>query len=492
MKPRDEAHRPQFHFSARRHWINDPNGLVWLDGEYHLFFQHNPYGAQWGHMSWGHAVSPDLVHWQELPLAIAEDEEASIFSGSVVVDSANTSGFGDGRTPPLVAVYTACLRRPEGGQEQALAFSTDRGRSFTQYAGNPVLDLGLADFRDPKVFWHAATARWVMVVVLPDARCAKFYASADLKAWQWLSDFAAPFEGDGIWECPDLIELPDPAGPPGATAWLLKVDVFGGHPSGGTGARLFVGRFDGTRFMPEPEAAPRWADFGADFYAALSWANLPGTPPRALWLAWMNCHRYAKHLPTGDWRGAMSLPRELALARDAQGAWQLLQQPAAELQALRGAPLDVGTRTLDRGTLALPLPEGTDGRCLEIEFVLHPDSAACCGLEVLAGPGAGTRIGFDTATGTLFVDRSRSGFLPAEDPLYAQRHAAPPGLAAPLALRVFVDRASVEVFAADGRVVLTEQAFPPEGARGLRLFAEGGAARFAGLRAWPLAAARFD
>lgn len=487
---RDETHRPQFHFSPQRNWINDPNGLVFHDGEYHLFFQYNPFGDQWGHMSWGHAVSTDLLHWQELPVAIPEDERVSIFSGSVVVDAANSSGFGRDGVAPLVAVYTGCLRRPEGGQAQELAFSTDRGRTWTKYAGNPVLDLGLRDFRDPKVFWHAPSARWVMVVVVPDDRCAKFYASQDLKAWQWLSDFAAPFDGDGIWECPDLIELPDPAG---GTAWLFKVDVFGGHPSGGTGARLFVGRFDGTRFTPEPEDAPRWADFGADFYAALSWAHLPGAPAQALWLGWMSCHRYARHLPTSPWRGAMSVPRTLALARDAAGGWQLRQQPVPVLARLRGTPVQREVLELTHAEAPIALPAHADGRALDISLTLRPGGARACGLVVHAGAGStGTRIGWDAARGEVFIDRAASGFLPPDDPLYGRRHAGPWPVDGPLRLRVLVDRCSVEVFVGDGELVLTDQVFPPDEARGLALFADGGGARFEAFTAWPLAAARFD
>jgi fructan beta-fructosidase len=286
-------HRPLYHFTPERHWINDPNGLVWFEGEYHLFYQHNPFGNEWGHMSWGHAVSTDAVNWQELAVAIAEDERVSIYSGSVVVDSDNTSGFGDGGVVPLVAIYTGCLRRPEGGQAQEVAYSLDRGRTWQPYEANPVLDLGLRDFRDPKVFWHAPTRRWVMAVVLPDDRKVLFYGSSNLIQWQFLSEFSSPFEGEGIWECPDLIPMQIPGE---GERWLFKVDVFGGHPSGGTGARLFFGHFDGRHFHAEPEAAPQWADFGADFYAALSWSHLPADHP-PMWLAWMSCHLYAKHLP---------------------------------------------------------------------------------------------------------------------------------------------------------------------------------------------------
>lgn len=480
-QPNPDPFRPHLHFTPTRHWINDPNGLVWFDGEYHLFYQHNPFGIEWGHMSWGHAVSTDLLHWQELPVAIAEDERVSIYSGSVVVDHANTSGFGSGRTPPLVAIYTGCLRRPEGGQAQELAYSLDRGRSWTKYPGNPVLDLGLRDFRDPKVFWHEPTARWVMVVVLPDARTAQFYGSPNLRQWALLSAFAAPFEGDGIWECPDLIEFNVPGE---GRRWMLKVDVFGGHPSGGTGARLFFGEFDGTHFHAEPEGAPQWADFGADFYAALSWAHLPpGHPPT--WLAWMNCHRYAKHLPTEPWRGAMTLPRELALRRVA-GRLQLLQQPVARLQALRRPGVHRPAGALQAGqVLALPL----HATAYEVAFSIEAASGEC-GLQVHAGGGCHVAVGFDAVRNTLFIDRGAGGFCPAGDALYARRHelpCAPPAPGAPLRLRVLVDACSIEVFAGEGELCLTDQNFPPPGAQGLHGYALGGPAMFGELNAWPLA-----
>jgi fructan beta-fructosidase len=489
---RTEPWRPQFHFSPNRNWINDPNGLVWFEGEYHLFFQYNPFGDQWGHMSWGHAVSPDLVNWQELPVAIAEDERASIFSGSVVVDTHNSSGLGDGLAPPLVAIYTGCLRRNEGGQAQELAYSHDRGRTWTKYAHNPVLDLGLRDFRDPKVFWHAGTARWVMAVVLPDDRRAQFYASTDLKAWTLLSEFEAPFEGQGIWECPDLMPLDVPGEGP---VWLFKVDVFAGHASGGTGARVFFGQFDGTRFTALPQAENLWADLGADFYAALSWANLPGAPAQAVWLAWMNCHRYAKHLPTKPWRGSMSVPRELSARRNAQGQLQLLQKPVAALNALRGTVQQWVSQQLENEQQPLTPDTGphADGRALDIALTIKACSSGECGLLVHVGEGASTRVGYEAATGTVFIDRSQSGFLPPDDPLYARRHAVAvqrPAPGQPLRLRVLLDWASVEVFVGDGEQTICDQVFPADASRGLRLYAEGGAAHFGSVSVWPMRAAQ--
>jgi fructan beta-fructosidase len=520
---RQQAHRPQYHFTPQANWLNDPNGLVWLDGEYHLFYQYNPFGSQWGHMSWGHAVSTDLLHWQELPVAIAEDERVAIFSGGAVVDTHNSSGFGDGLTPPLVAIYTGCRQAPASGQAQELAYSTDRGRSWTKYAHNPVLDIGLQDFRDPKVFWHAASARWVMVVVLPDERRAHFYGSPDLKAWTLLSDFAAPFDGQGIWECPDLILLPPAAGDEAAAAagpvWLLKVDVFGGHPSGDTGARIFFGQFDGQRFTAEPEAAPRWADWGADFYAALSWGQLPatlpaGAPGAPVWLAWMSCHRYAKHLPTAPWRGAMTLPRCLSAARR-NGQWQLLQQPLPALAQLRApAAVQHGPATVAERPLDLLVDAGAgggqaavDGRALDVALVLTGVTpVAAAGDAAGAAPAeAGlllresadgrqvTRVGYCARRQAVFIDRSDSGFAPDGDALYRQRRWAacpPPSAAQPLHLRVLVDWSSVEVFVGDakhpGHTTLTELILPDDGSRGLRAYAQGATLALASAQVWPL------
>ncbi len=492
----NDHHRPRFHFSAQKNWINDPNGLIWHQGEYHLFFQYNPYGDQWGHMSWGHAVSTDLLAWTELPVAIPEDERVSIYSGSVVSDTLNSSGFGSADQPPLVAIYTGCLRVPEGGQSQELAYSLDRGRTWTKYAHNPVLTAPVKDFRDPKVFWHAGTQRWVMAVVLPDARKAQFYGSADLKAWALLSEFEAPFEGQGIWECPDLLRVPMACTPlqptvEGEFVWLFKVDVFGGHPSGGTGARVFSGTFDGTRYTADPQPEPLWADLGADFYAALSWADVPGAdeavPRRALWLAWMNCHRYAKHLPTSPWRGAMSVPRELGWVRTEQGG-RLLQRPVPELQRLRG-PVQRRPAVVLRDQVVDLLPAGADGSALDIEFDILGCTSGRCGLRLRVGPGEYTEVGYDADSGAVYVDRSRSGYLPPDDPLYARRHEAPvaaPSGARPLFLRILLDACLLEVFANDGLAVISEQIFPGPASTGVQQFAQGGEAGFSALRLWAM------
>jgi fructan beta-fructosidase len=324
-----DPYRPQYHFSAPRNWLNDPNGLVYFQGEYHLFYQHNPFENRWGNLSWGHAVASDPINWQNLPVAIAAEPDLLAFSGSVVVDAANTSGLGQGG-PPLVALYTG-FRISDRSQAQYLAYSNDRGRTWTRFGNEPVLRIDSLDFRDPKIFWHAPTGRWIMAVALAVERKVQFYASSNLKFWTFLSEFGPAGPESGPWEVPDLIELPLDGG---QTRWVLNVSVIEGGPAGGSGMQYFVGDFDGTRFVAD--GSPRWTDYGKDFYAALSWSNLPSSQPRPIWLAWMNNWQYTANLPTEPWRGAMSAPRALSLVT-IDGRARLVQQPVRELEGLRGA-----------------------------------------------------------------------------------------------------------------------------------------------------------
>ncbi|MBB5803016.1 levanase [Saccharothrix ecbatanensis] len=251
--PATETYRPQFHFTPERNWMNDPNGLVYHKGEYHLFYQHNPNGNSWGDMSWGHAVSRDLVRWQELPVAISHDDTEMVFSGSAVVDHADTSGFGTPDEPAMVAVYTSAPKAG-GKQAQSLAYSTDRGRTWTKYADNPVLDIGSAEFRDPKVQWHAPTQSWLMAVALATERKIRFYSSKDLKSWAPLSDFGPAGAVGGVWECPDLFPL-EVDGDPGKTKWVLVVSINPGGIAGGSAAQYFIGDFDGTRFTADDDGS---------------------------------------------------------------------------------------------------------------------------------------------------------------------------------------------------------------------------------------------
>ncbi|SCF15713.1 levanase [Micromonospora purpureochromogenes] len=281
---RDEPYRPQVHFSPERNWMNDPNGLVWYEGEWHLFYQYNPEGAQWGNMSWGHAVSRDLQHWEELPVAIGYSADEHIFSGSVVVDERNTSGFGAPGAPAMVAVYTSWYPAT-GIQAQSLAYSTDRGRTWTKYAGNPVLDLGSREFRDPKVFWDTRSGQWTMAVVLATEHKVSFYGSSDLRSWRHLSDFGPANAVGGVWEVPDLFELPVD-GDPQRRKWVLVVNLNPGAVAGGSGAQYFLGDWDGTTFTaetvvegePAPPAGKVFADFEGD-YAGWTVQNDPASGP---------------------------------------------------------------------------------------------------------------------------------------------------------------------------------------------------------------------
>ncbi len=449
--------RPLYHFTPPRNFMNDPNGLVFYEGEYHLFYQHNPEGETWGHMSWGHAVSRDLVSWEHLPVALREEGGVMVFSGSAVVDGQNTSGLGSGGDPPLVAFYTG---HGASEQTQNVAFSTDRGRTWTRHSANPVLSIGSRDFRDPKVFWHAPTQRWVMVTVLAVLREVRFDVSSDLVHWEYAGGFGPAGPDEGAWECPDLFELP---GPDGVRRWVLKVDV-----QKGPGALYFVGDFDGSRFVTDPGCEqPRRVDHGRDFYAAQSFSDLPGD--RRVWLAWMSHWSYANSVPTSPWRGQLSIPRELRLAASPSGL-QLAQRPAPELARLR-RPL-VLDANLDLAAANRALADSGGGASLEIGLTLAPGHASEVALRVREGARQATRVGFDARSEDVFIDRTGSG-----DASFAASfpgvHRAPTGpIDGRLDVRVFVDTCSVEVFAGGGRAVLSDLVFPDAASAGVSLEAD--------------------
>ena len=501
----DEPFRPQLSFTPQHNWMNDPNGLVYHDGEYHLFYQHNPNKNTWGDMSWGHAVSTDLLHWTELPLALPVEKDARgeitqmLFSGSAVVDYANTSGFGQPGKPAMVAMYTAVYpqaRTPDGKpvrpgtQAQSIAYSLDRGRTWTQYAGNPVIPEPPAkyaaeyrEFRDPKMFWYEPAHKWVLATVVAQQHKALFYTSRDLIHWEWTGEFGPAGATGGVWECPDLVELPVD-GDPARRKWVLIISLNPGGPAGGSGMQYFVGDFDGKTFTRDRDAggdAPRWLDYGADFYAGVTYNDAPGGRP--LLVGWMDNWLYGHKVPTTPWRSAQSLPRELGL-RTVDGQVRLVQQPIAEAQTLRGALLyGAPERAIARGVQALPL-NGTAGAPLELRMTLRPGSATRAGVRL--GQGQYTEIGYDVAQGAVYVDRTRAGEA-GFHPQFAARHVAPARLRdGALPLRILVDRGSVTVFAADGEAVLTDQVFPAAGAEGVSLFSVDGDAQVRDLNMWSL------
>jgi sucrose-6-phosphate hydrolase SacC (GH32 family) len=485
----DEPYRPQFHFTPEKNWMNDPNGLVYYKGEYHLFYQYNPFGDTWGHMSWGHAVSRDLVRWKHLPVALAEENGVMIFSGSAVVDRHNTSGLCRNPDPKdqscLVAIYTG---HTETNQSQNIATSNDRGRTWTKYKGNPVLDIGYKDFRDPKVFWHEPTKKWVMVVALAQEKKVQFYGSTNLREWQRLGEFGpAGLSGnDVVWECPDLFELPI-VGQPGKRRWVLIVNVNPGGFTGGSGGQYFIGKFDGKTFTNDnPADAVRVVDYGKDFYAAVTFSDIPKADGRRILLGWMSNWQYAQKEPTGPWRTAQSIPRVLALTQSSDGL-RLTQQPLAELKKLRGQPTVKRNLPLDGkasgGLIA--------GEALEIEstFAVGRDSIAMIRLRAGAGE---TVIGYDAAKQVMFVDRTKSGNV-GFDANFAGRHEAPLlSRQGRVTLRVLVDRSSVEVFGNGGQVPITDRIYPPSRVQSVELAGSGATTRCLLFTAWKLRTLKDD
>ncbi len=487
-----EAYRPQFHFSPEKNWMNDPNGLVYYKGEYHLCYQYNPFGNEWGHMSWGHAVSRDLVHWQHLPVAIPEENGVMIFSGSAVVDWHNSSGFCRTSDPQdrscLVAIYTGYTGKE---QNQNAAYSNDRGRTWTKYPGNPVIDLHLADFRDPKVFWHKAGRKWVMVTVLSPQHKVRFFGSTDLKHWTALSDFGPAGAVGGVWECPDLFELPV-EGDPGHTRWVLSVNVNPGGAAGGAADQYFIGKFDGTRFTNEnPDEQVLWADYGKDFYASTSFSDVPPSDGRRIWMGWLDNWEYAAHVPTSPWRGAQSIPRVVKLRRFPRGI-RLLQEPVAELQALRGRHVAIEDQSTGAANRLLE-SRGVRGETLEIVAEIQPGQATEFGLRVRKGASEETVVGVDPGKSQLFIDRNRSGDT-SFDPKFPGRHMAPMCLASgqPIKLHIFVDRSSAEVFGNDGKPVISDRIFPSRTSQGVEFYSKGGETRVVKLDIWNLKSAWED
>ena len=455
--PFDEPLRPQIHFTPPSNFMNDPNGLVFFDGEYHLFYQHNPFGDRWGHMSWGHAVSRDLLHWEHLPVALREENGIMIFSGSAVVDRTDSSGLCGGR-PCLVAIYTG---HTDKKQTQNLAFSIDRGRTWTKYSGNPVVDLGLKDFRDPKVFWHEETKRWVMVTVLPDQHTVRFFGSPDLKRWEALSDFGPAGATGGVWECPDLFPLPI-EGTTGETRWVLDVDLNPGGVAGGSGGQYFIGRFDGRTFVNDaPASETLWSDYGKDFYATISFSDIPPSDGRRIWMAWMSNWLYANEEPTSGWRGALSLPRELSLRRTPAGL-RLVQRPVRELDTLRTgeAPLPVAGATALPSAAEFTLDASATGGDGGQDSIARAAGASVpAGLRLWNESGEEALIGVGGSPLEVFVDRRRSRAAPLEH--YPGRHAGPVrAVDGGVRLRVIVDRSTVEVFANDGETVVSDRLWP--------------------------------
>jgi fructan beta-fructosidase len=495
--------RPVLHYTPQRNWMNDPNGLVYYNGVYHLFYQYNPNGNFWGDMSWGHATSRNLLDWTEQPVALAANRTEDVFSGSIVVDAHNTSGLGSAAVPPLVTLYTSVYKpgsgHEPGVQAQSLAYSVDEGKTWRRYAHNPVLTLDpeSSHFRDPKVSWYAPGGYWLMCAVVADAHVVKLYRSNNLIDWTFLSDFTLPDipHHGALWEMPDLFPLPLD-GNPANEKWVMLVNVNPWSIAGGSGAMYFVGRFDGTRFVPD-DVAPagsdparwQWLDHGADYYAAGTFSNTPDGKTVAI--GWMSNWDYANDVPTTPWRGAMALPRELAL-ETVGGRSQLVFAPTEFYASLVGRSPVTHIDEVGLVSSTQALPAVTHGIVQDIELTIEPGTAQRAGLVVRgsADGATGTRIFYDSKAQTLTVDRSHAGdtsFSRAYSPQHIVNLPLHDGR---LRLDVVVDSASVEVFVDNGRAVVTDLVFPTLADNRLSLFAENGNATFRDIAVTDLSRAR--
>ena len=446
-----EQHRPLFHFTPAAHWMNDPNGMVFYNNKYHLFYQYYPDSTVWGPMHWGHAVTSDLVHWTHKPIALFPDSLGYIFSGSAVADVNNTSGFGKDGKVPLVAIFTH--HDPQGEkagkntyQNQSIAYSIDDGETWKKYDSNPVLkNPGIRDFRDPKVSWHEPTKKWIMTLATLDR--ITFYSSPDLKHWSKESEFGEKVGAHGgVWECPDLFSLKYD----GKDVWILFVSINPGGPNGGSATQYFTGGFDGHTFTPY-QTDTRWIDYGPDDYAGVTWSN---TGERKIFLAWMSNWQYANVVPTVKWRSATTTPRELSLQK-INDKYYVSSLPVKEMETLHGQKIDIRDNVAKLGGGAIL--HMTAGAMEDFSIVLSNDSSQK------------TVVGYDKGKNEYYVDRTASGKTSFEKG-FASRTVAPRLAVTDSAdIMLVIDVASVELFADGGATVMTAIFFPDKDYNEIRI-----------------------
>ncbi|OBT51899.1 hypothetical protein VE04_07806 [Pseudogymnoascus sp. 24MN13] len=506
-----ELYRPQYHFTPAKNWMNDPNGLVYFNGTYHLYYQYNPGGITWGAMSWGHATSGDLIHWEHQPVALLArgypgEITEMFFSGSAIADTQNMSGFSTNGNVPFVAMYTSYYpitqtlpsgKTVQGGtQAQSIAYSLDEGMTWTTYdAGNPVIALPPSpyedqheEFRDPFVFWHESTQKWVAVMVLAKLHKVVVYNSENLKDWTYISEFGPLNAVGGVWECPGFFPLPLD-GDNEIIKWVLQIGLNPGGPPGvvGSGTQYFVGDFDGTNFVADDTSSPgdnlmmadetNWMDWGPDFYAAATFNGLSMTDRYNI--AWMSNWQYAGSIPTSPWRSAMSVPRKVSLKTINKKA-TLMQQPAEGLASLEtSGSYSKSWDSFPEGNQRLKLA----GKTLDITLTFSNSdpslalSAAQFGIIIRATSDLAqqTRVGYDFGTRKLFVDRTKSGNT-GFDSTFADVYYAPltPTSDGNVTMQILVDWSSVEVFGGEGEVTLSTQIFPNDSGTGVLLFSTEG------------------
>ncbi len=466
----EELYRPNFHFTPKNAWMNDPNGMFYYNGYYHLYFQYYPDSNVWGPMHWGHAISTDMVTWTEKPIAIYPDEKGYIFSGSAVVDLENTSGFGSLKNPPIVAMFT--YHNPEkeksgepGVQSQGIAYSLDEGLTWTKYESNPVIEFpSLKDFRDPKITWDNIHKQWLMVLAAGDKTI--FYGSNNLKEWKMLSDFGKSIGAHGgVWECPDF--FPMLIGDSDEYKWVLLLSINPGGPNGGSATQYFVGDFDGKTFVLDESFSKDmdgqkglWIDYGRDNYAGVTWSNISETDGRKLFLGWMSNWQYANKVPTEKWRGSMTIPRELSLIKN-NGHYRVTSQPVRELQNYVSKTIKKDILHIKDKKTVLVDKSSVDLSSLDIRFTLKNLKKDVYTFSLSNSSNNSISFGINKKENYFFIDRKKSGNLSFSDAFAKQISKAPfTEDFDKIDVRVIIDKTSIEVFYNNGKTVMTEIFFP--------------------------------
>ena len=503
-----DFYRPSYHHTPSYGWMNDPNGMFYKDGVYHLCYQYNPYGSKWGNMHWGHAISRDLIHWKEVEPTIARDPMGHIFSGSAVIDKDGTANYGK---DAIVALYTSASDK--NGQIQCMAYSTDGGYTFHKYSGNPVLTPfdGLKDFRDPKVFWYAPLKKWYMIVSADKEM--RFYSSPDLKKWTYVSAFGQGYGAQpNQFECPDFFQLPVD-GNPNKKKWVMIVNINPGCLFGGSATEYFIGDFDGKNFVCDSKpSVAKFLDYGKDHYATVTFS---GVQDRVLGIAWMSNWQYANVTPIRQYRGANTLPREFKLFTGKDGQIYMSSNVVPEVAGLRKTFKRLPDLVITQGKDSKNLSSSKEN-AFEIEMDVTPGDAAKTGFILYNEKGEKVNIYFDMKAGRLVMDRTESGKtkfgekaeahkIEKEFDLHEHREIKEPfrklnsvnykndfalGTWAPLSLcdsktyhlDVFVDKCSIEIFVNGGRIAMTNLVFPTQPYTSVKFYSDGNKAAYRNIK----------
>jgi levanase/fructan beta-fructosidase len=467
----EELYRPNFHFTPKKAWMNDPNGMFYKNGYYHLYFQHYPDGNTWGPMHWGHAISTDMVTWKEMPIAIYPDEKGYIFSGSAVVDVNNNSGFSKNGIEPIIAMFTYHDMEGEKAgktnyQSQAIAYSLDEGQTFTKYSKNPVIkNPGIKDFRDPKMVWDSIHKKWLMV--LAAGQKIMFYSSSNLKDWKLESDFGEGIGAHGgVWECPDF--FPMVVKGTDEVKWVLLVSINPGGPNGGSATQYFVGDFDGNEFridnsfendLNNSEHKSIWIDYGRDNYAGVTWSNIPDSNGRKLFMGWMSNWEYANVVPTETWRSAMTVARQIELQK-VNASYRLLFQPVRELTNYRSTKFKKESIAI-KGDTKIIDSKAIDLSSTEINFKISNLKNSGFSFKLTNKQGDTLAFGYNHSNKNFFVDRRKSGKT-----AFSEKFSDRVSMANRISINpdfigtIILDKTSIELFFDNGETVMTEIFFP--------------------------------